>query len=333
MATLIYHCGALGDFLTVLPVMQAWRRIHPGEKIILLGKPAYGTIARGSGWVDEIRDAESASNAWLFSRETAIPENARSLYAEITSAVLFAAPDSPITHRLSQAGIQNIFSQPPFPDRRIPAVEYHLSIAPGLSPGIGHVGPAVQADPAVKNDALRLLEGIRTYVVIHPGSGSKIKNWPFEKFALIAEKCRGRGLDVLWIYGEAENGLPEPAGVRVVRNAPLTVLVHLLKMSRGYMGNDSGISHLAAAAGCRCVVLFGPSDDVVWGPRGAQVTIVKARRTCGPCHPLQEGAMRCGDSCMREISVEEVFEAFLRTTSSAGRPNRGSVFRSGSSES
>jgi ADP-heptose:LPS heptosyltransferase len=127
-----------------------------------------------------------------------------------------------------------------------------------------------------------------------------------------AKACRRCGFNVVWLYGEAERDLPAANGFRVIRNAPLPVVVHVLKMSRAYIGNDSGISHLAAGAGCRSTVLFGPSDDVVWGPCGAHVTIVKARRLCAPCHTGRNTILRCKDSCMRRLSVEEVVEAFLR---------------------
>jgi heptosyltransferase III len=323
MAALFYHCGALGDFLTVLPVIRAWRMVFPGEKIVLLGRQAHGTIARGC--VDEVWEAASVSQAWLFSDKTTIPENARSRYCEITSAVLFAAPQSPIVNRLRAVGVKNIYSHAPFPDQRISAVEYHLALVPGLMDMLDHFGPIVIADPAFKKDALLVLDGMDDYIVIHPGSGSAFKNWPFDNFKLFAENCHRCGLHVLWIYGEAESDLPEVPGSRVVRGAPLPILVHLLAMSKGYLGNDSGISHLAAATGRRSMVLFGPSDDVVWGPRGAHVTIVKARHACAPCHPFRDGSRQCENTCMQRLSVEAVFEAFLRTipTSSAARPTRG----------
>jgi heptosyltransferase III len=313
MSTLFYHSGALGDFLTVLPAIRAWRLTHPREKVVLLGKPSFGAIARRSGYIDEVWDVGSISNAWLFSLQTAVPENARAMYAAIGVAVLFAAPDSPVGGRLLAAGVGKIHSQTPFPVRRTPAVAYHLSFVPGLTLLLDHFGPIILSDPAFKKDALQLLGGIDDYIVIHPGSGSAIKNWPFEFFGQFSEKCKQCGLSVVWMYGEAEKDLPAASGSLVVRNEPLPILVHLLKMSTAYIGNDSGISHLAAGAGCRCVVLFGPSDDVVWGPRGAHVTIVKARRTCAPCHPFRDGSRRCGDSCMRRLSVDEVFEAFVRT--------------------
>jgi heptosyltransferase-3 len=312
MSALVYHSGALGDFLTVLPAVGAWRHAHPKEKVILLGKPAYGVIAFHSGYIDEVRDVGSASNAWLFSSEAALPANAREIYSHVNTAVLFAAPDSPVALRLSAAGVREFYSQAPFPDRRISASLYHLSLFPRVTHLLDHFGPIIRANPDFRQGALELLEGIDDYIAIHPGSGSEVKNWPFENFAALSQECQRRGIAIVWIYGEAESDLPVVPGALVVRNAPLPILVHLLKMSRAYIGNDSGISHLAAGAGCRSTVLFGPSDDAVWKPQGSHVTVVKARRCLSPCHPFREGSSRCGNSCMRRLSVEEVFETFKR---------------------
>jgi len=47
-----------------------------------------------------------------------------------------------------------------------------------------------------------------------------------------------------------------------------------------YVGNDSGISHLAGAVGAPTLALFGPSDPLQWAPRGARVTVLRAGVTC-----------------------------------------------------
>jgi ADP-heptose:LPS heptosyltransferase len=122
---------------------------------------------------------------------------------------------------------------------------------------------------------------------------------------------------VVWVIGEAEFDMPERAGdlpgSLILRSLPLPILVHVLSGSSAYIGNDSGISHLAGATGCGCVVLFGPSDEVVWAPRGKKVTILKAPRPCSPCHPFKNGiAHPCSNPCMRDISVEEVVDAVRR---------------------
>ena len=107
------------------------------------------------------------------------------------------------------------------------------------------------------------------YAVIHPFSGSARKNWPLEKFRALAAKLE-RIMPVRWCAG------PE--------DPPLTGAVHIpnlydlacwLAEAQLYIGNDSGITHLAAAAGCPVLAIFGPTDPAVWAPRGPHVRVVR----------------------------------------------------------
>jgi heptosyltransferase-2 len=59
----------------------------------------------------------------------------------------------------------------------------------------------------------------------------------------------------------------------VARDLPLPVLAALLSFYRGFVGNDSGVTHLAAAVKARTIALFGPTDPSVWAPRGPSVLV------------------------------------------------------------
>jgi ADP-heptose:LPS heptosyltransferase len=121
-------------------------------------------------------------------------------------------------------------------------------------------------------------------LAIHPGSGSAKKCWPVERFAaLAAAAARGWGLRPLFLLGPAEEGLGPalaaalPAGLdaAVVRNPSLRHAFALLSLARAYVGNDSGITHLAARA-TPTLALFGPTDPRVWHPLGARVVTLSA---------------------------------------------------------
>ncbi|MGA7414689.1 MAG: glycosyltransferase family 9 protein [Bryobacteraceae bacterium] len=103
-------------------------------------------------------------------------------------------------------------------------------------------------------------------VVIHPFSGSRKKNWPLERFQELATR-----LDepVKWLAG------PEDVLPGADRFEDLGALAGWLAGARVYIGNDSGITHLAAAAGTPTVALFGPTEPDVWGPRGVRVRCVR----------------------------------------------------------
>ena len=100
------------------------------------------------------------------------------------------------------------------------------------------------------------------YAVIHPFSGSARKNWPLEKFRALAGEAGARDAGK-WCAGEED---PPLAGA--VRIDDLYELACWLAKARLYIGNDSGITHLAAAVGTPVLALFGPTDPDVWAPRG-----------------------------------------------------------------
>jgi heptosyltransferase-3 len=103
------------------------------------------------------------------------------------------------------------------------------------------------------------------FTVIHPFSGSARKNWPLNRFRELAGRL---AIPVRWSAG------PEEPLDDAVRFENLYELACWLASARVYIGNDSGITHLAAAVGTPVVAVFGPTDPVVWTPRGERVRVV-----------------------------------------------------------
>ena len=140
------------------------------------------------------------------------------------------------------------------------AADFYLDQVAGIAPCPG------DGIPRIPCDAPR--EG---FAVIHPFSGSARKNWPLERFRAVA-----RGLDrtmpVRWCSGPDDPPLENP-----VRFDDLYELACWLARAALYIGNDSGITHLAAAVGTPVLALFGPTDPAVWAPRGPNVRIGRWR--------------------------------------------------------
>ena len=278
MASLVYHAGALGDFITTLPAMTAWRKIREAERMLLLGKPAYAALALPA--FDEVLDVESALCVPLFSAGTHLPDRLVKGLSGVTSALIFAHSSSPLVERLTAVGVRSILRQDPFPSTPFPVVDYHLSLFPGLRLTSEERAPRVDISGSVQRAA-------ETTVAIHPGSGSSRKNWPLQRFAEVARRLHAEGEDVSWIVGPAEEGIALPPGAPVWRDLDLRSLAASLARCRLYIGNDSGVTHLAAACGCPTVVLFGGSDPRVWLPRGRAMRAIES-------------------SSLDEISVERV---------------------------
>lgn len=122
--------------------------------------------------------------------------------------------------------------------------------------GIGRAVPRIECESITRGD----------FAVIHPFSGSARKNWPLERFRELAERLP---CPVRWCAG------PEEVLEGAERFEDLYELARWLARARLYIGNDSGITHLAAAVGTPVVAIFGPTDPEVWGPRGERVTVIR----------------------------------------------------------
>ena len=263
MASLVYHAGALGDFITVLPAIGRWRLAHQGEELILLGKPAHAAISAPP--FDETWDVEGRVFAGLFSTRGRTDPALPGMLHAVESALLFAWGESPLPGALADIGVKEIVRQDPFPPSNIPVVDYHLSLFPGH----------VRDEDRIPRIFVSITEmEAPVPVVLHPGSGSEKKNWPFERFVELARRLADQGERVAWVLGPAEEGITPPAGDAVWRSLSIRELAARVARCRLFVGNDSGVTHLSGAAGCSTVALFGESDPRTWAPRGKRVSVV-----------------------------------------------------------
>ena len=97
----------------------------------------------------------------------------------------------------------------------------------------------------------------------------------------------------------------------MVRGLSLSQVAALIARGHVYLGNDSGVSHVAAATGVRSVVLFGPSAAEQWAPRGRKVEILSRNIECSPC---SERLMKnCWHrSCLTAFESKEVIRFLAR---------------------
>jgi lipopolysaccharide heptosyltransferase III len=136
------------------------------------------------------------------------------------------------------------------------AADFYLDQARAFSPCAGDGVPRIRCHVAREN-----------FAVIHPFSGSPRKNWPIENFHAFARELE-KTLPVKWCAGPEDPPLAD-----AVRFDNLYDLACWLASAQLYAGNDSGITHLAAAVGTPVIAFFGPTDPDVWGPRGPHVRI------------------------------------------------------------
>ena len=187
------------------------------------------------------------------------------------------------------------------------------------------------------------LDAAQRYVVVHAGSAQTIlaqaKRWPPQKYAGLIEAIHtGTGLAVLLVEGPDEAGVAAQITRNAAGYAPAVVPLRgglgdagaLLAGAALYVGSDSGLAHLAAAVGTRCVTLFAPADPDRVSPYGQRDLVVQPIKACPPCflYPWEatRPKMRCTEPfCIREITVEQVMAAVRQGLGDEHRavPDRG----------
>ncbi len=118
-------------------------------------------------------------------------------------------------------------------------------------------------------------------VVIQPGSGGLKKCWHLDNFLAVAGELESRGVEVLFLLGPAELDRYSKTVIKIssfsrcLAELSLVQVLGLLSCAGAFIGNDSGITHLAAGLGVRTFALFGPTNPSTYRPIGPAVAIVK----------------------------------------------------------
>ena len=315
---LILHSGALGDFIATLPVLSALRRQQPDAWLEVLARGRHAALAEGIA--NKTGDIELCGAHELFAAGGA---PAASTFSHYISSFDFVI--SWLGYEFSAGKGPCVTNVPPTPAEGQPASQFFFKCIPLLAAD-EFVPPRVTVLPIEDQQAEELLArhgvaGQRPLAALHPGSGGPRKCWPAARFAQVAASLLQHGWQVLMIEGEAdrvpvgqvlaamESAALKPAAV--MRNLPLRLLAAVLGRCRAYLGNDSGISHLAAAAGTRCRVIFGPTDPAVWAPVGENVEVLTANIPCRPCRQTRPECDHLG--CLAGVSAHRVVRAMLRT--------------------
>jgi heptosyltransferase III len=265
--------GALGDIVLTLPVLQTLRGFYPRCFITLVAPYPQAVLARCHA--DRILDLNSARLVGLFNPVTILPDEVHEdLRANLILSYL-SDPDRIIERKLASSATAK-FLQGPFRldlERR-PAVEQLCQ--PLCDLGISPIDPVPRLAASSSNQPISRL-------AIHPGSGSPKKRWSVPRWAALLAELMCAFDEVLLISGEADMDVAEEiqrlipvAKLRRCANRSLWDLVSELSRATLFIGHDSGVTHVAAAADVRTVALFGPTDPAIWAPNGDHVIVIKS---------------------------------------------------------
>jgi ADP-heptose:LPS heptosyltransferase len=256
---LVARIGALGDIL--LTRRLTFSLSLAGLRSTLFAPSRHASVLLADPWIDAVLDSESPRFAEAFIGSW--PDE-----GGFEAAIVIS--DSRDLEAAGRRAAGRVLRLSPVPVRDdTPIFKQWTRGASTLFPPVEHTLPILPT-----NAAEALVSGA---TLIHPGSGSPQKNWSVERFVELGKRLEALGHQVAWILGPAEAGFASALPGRIIDRPSLPALAATLARSRLFVGNDSGVSHLAAATGAPTLVLFGPTSASVWRPDGRRVGIVQAR--------------------------------------------------------
>jgi hypothetical protein len=290
---LIFHSGALGDFVQTWPLGLALGRLYPQSRVIYVTQRSKGVLVEKVLRL-EFMDAELGWHH-LFGDASRLPEVCRQKLASAHSIFTFIA-------RGGDAWMQAAGSVAPGA-QKIPVeagtarqIAGSLSGVPAVQAAVGQILASI-ADRGIHFPR----PPVAGPVGIHPGAGSPTKCWPLDGYLELIDRLHDAGHRCRIFLGEVELERWEGQEIHRLQSADETVhpatyldLFRELSACSAFVGNDSGPGQLAGIIGLPSVILFGPTDPAVWKPLGPRVGVLRGQ-------PLAS------------LPAEQVYHALLRS--------------------
>jgi lipopolysaccharide heptosyltransferase II len=331
---LVVRLRSIGDTVLATPSLYALRRFLPDAQIDILLESWVAPVLEGLALVDNIITVErgsTASRARVARRlRAARYDVAYNLHGGTTATLLMRAAGA--KHRVGYSSYQysrllNHAAPPPtelWGQEKTHSVEQQLAL-------LGWTGVPVSDRPRTRlavtekakgSVALRLraaqVDDATPLALIHPAAAFDTKQWATSNFARVVEDLSERGFSCVAIAAPDEKQvitrLVENSAVHVATFTDLSLpeVAALAARSRLFVGNDSGIAHIAAAVGTPSVVIFGSSNVAHWRPWSvAPSEVVREELPCQPC-PGYFCAEFDAPECIRRVSVKSVRGAIDR---------------------
>lgn len=281
--------GAIGDFILTLPALKALRDAYPQTHLEILGYKHIAALAENHVYAQAVRSIEYGPLSSFFAKNSELPADLAKYFASFDLIVSYLFdPDRIFENNLRLCGVENLICGPARIDSGKHAARQLARPLEELGLRVEDLAAKFYPSEADRSAAENFLRAsAKPLVAFHPGSGSETKNWPLENWVasgdhLLAAKdfCGS----IVVVSGEADESQArrlrdvwKTERVQFARNLPLPI-VGALFVNAIFLGHDGGISHLAAAAGANCILMFGPTDPAVWAPVNPSVQIIRAPR-------------------------------------------------------
>lgn len=281
---LVLRGGAIGDFVLTLPVFAALRRTWPDAYIEVAGYPHIAALAGAARLVDHVVSLDAAGMARFFVPGAQFEDDQVEWIHSFEIILSYLHdPIGLVRTNLVAAGARQVVCGSPLVreghacDHLVRPLEQLAIYEKDPIPRLELAAPHLEQGRAWLGE-----KRVERVMAIHAGSGSPSKNWPLESFLELGDRIfRAHGLQPMYIVGEADRDIEEALrrerpDLALIGGQDLVGLAGILSACAAYVGNDSGITHLAAAVGLPVTCLFGPSRSVSWSPRGPRVTVLEA---------------------------------------------------------
>jgi heptosyltransferase-3 len=284
---LVIRGGAIGDFILTLPALRALRDEHPSAHIEILGYRHIAALAENRFYAQAIRSIEYGPLSSFFAKNSALSSELVGYFASFDVIISYLYdPDCIFESNLRRCHARKIVCGPARIDNLQHATRQLARPVQQIGIQVKNFAPQLYPSNEDRDQASKFLaDRARPIVALHPGSGSEKKNWPLESWIEIGNQLlnwENFSGTVVVVAGEADenqtvklDSVWKDSRVLFAKNLPLSRLAAVLEAAI-FVGHDSGISHLAAAAGASCILLFGPTDPSVWAPLNENVQLLRA---------------------------------------------------------
>ncbi|MCX8043301.1 MAG: glycosyltransferase family 9 protein [Desulfobacterota bacterium] len=290
---LIVHQGAIGDVILSLPALHTIKSAFPHHFCEALGHPDILTLLINRFYLNAVVSVHRAMFARLYTNDSLVDPELKAYFSRFDYVFLFGGTaHTAVAHTISTITAARVVRIDPFPTsepRHV--VDYQLEQLQQLGFSPSTTVPVLFPTDEDMKKAVQFLASYNLssahgpIIAMHPGSGSPRKNWPAEHVIVFLRHIIQRiTCTILLIEGPADDHICRRiehacAGMRLctVRHLDLSLLAAILKHCTLYIGNDSGITHIAAALGVPTIALFGPTNPQIWAPRGSAVCVLHHR--------------------------------------------------------
>jgi predicted lipopolysaccharide heptosyltransferase III len=306
-SVLLIRLRSIGDTVLTTPSLYALKRFLPNARIDILLEDWVAPVLEGFPYVDNVltlgRSSTVARARMMRQLRSLRYDVVYNLHGGTTATLLTRASGATRRVGLETYQYSRLYTHlAPSPlllwkRQQTHSVEQQLAL-------LGWTGVPVSdrprtqlavVDHAAKSVAARLREAgwdeKSPLALIHPAAAFATKQWAPEKFARVADDLAGRGFTVVVITAPAEahvaTQLKHCSSARMISFTDLSLpeVTALAARARLFVGNDSGIAHMAAAVGLPAVVIFGSSNIAHWNPWAtAPAEVVLEEMDCQPCH-------------------------------------------------